>query len=103
MRFVFSELRTCRSRLSPELCKTSHCHPIIYGIHRIILTRLSCRANSPQRRRLSERDPHAAVDDAALEWRPRVDGPPSVRRLKRTHERIEPRLPDSAQVLSVDE
>ena len=49
---------------------------------------------------LSERDPYTAIDDAAIEGCPRIDGPSSVRGLKRPHKRIEAGLADSAQVLS---
>src|SRR6185295_11291616 len=50
-----------------------------------------------------ERQAHATVDHTPVERRPGIDGPTSVRCLKRAHQRIEPCLTDSAQVFSVDE
>src|SRR6185436_2754309 len=50
----------------------------------------------------SELHANAAVDDAAVERRPRVHGPASVNRPGRTKDGIPPRLPDIGQVLAVE-
>src|SRR5439155_22180732 len=51
----------------------------------------------------SEHQPHPAVDDAAAERRPGIDGPAAVRGAARPHERLVAALPDIPQVLRVDE
>src|SRR5436309_14672640 len=51
----------------------------------------------------SEHQPHPAVDDAAAERRPGIDGPAAVRGAARPHERLIAALTDVPQVLRVDE
>src|SRR5262249_47106096 len=51
----------------------------------------------------SKRKSHAAVDVAAIERRPRVDGPSAVDAARGPQERIPACLPDVGQILAVDE
>jgi len=65
--------------------------------HQVLYDKRSARS------RLSESNPKAPVDVATLEWRPRIDGPSTVRCPRRTEQRIPSCLSHTRQVLPVDE
>src|SRR5258706_15060046 len=75
----------------------------VWRTNRSIPIEPSGSAPACQRRKPLEADPHAAVDVAAVERRPRVDGPASVDGARGPQQRIPPRLSDIGEVFPVDE
>jgi hypothetical protein len=68
-----------------------------------VISTCSYPLNAVDRQSSSEGNTNTSIDIAAVEWSPRIDRPATVRRPRRSYQRVVARLTDIAEVLAVCE